>query len=163
MASETAKRVKCPHCDFMNVFVEEPEIVIPPWVDKEIPFYTPEEASARAQGLLQENPQTVGWEAVQVTYEGVDSCFSKAIAINQNKEWVYATKASAIINGSMKQIFDVYWDPRAEMQWNAGTCVKIQILHDDFTNQLVLQQQKKISHRQSPKRRSLPPLLGRVP
>jgi len=145
MASETAMRVKCPHCEFLNVFVEEPEKVVPPWVDKEIPIYTPEEASARAQALLRENPQTTeGWEPVDMTYEGIDSCFTKAIALNQNKENVYATKVIATISATAKQIFEAYWDPRSEMQWNAGTCTKIQILHDDFTNQLVLQQQKKL-------------------
>jgi len=146
MASETATRVKCPNCQFLNVFVPEPELLLPPWVEKEIPIYTPEEASARALELLGENAETTeGWEKIAVTYEGIDACYAKAIAVNQNGENVYATKVSAIINGTVKQIFNIYWDPKAEMQWNAATCAKIQILHDDFTNQLILQQQKKLA------------------
>jgi len=145
MASETVARVKCPNCQFLNVFVEEPELILPPWVAREIPIYTPEEASARAKELLAEDPETaVGWEKVAVTYDGIDECYAKGLAVNQNNDYVYATRVSAVISGSVKQIFDAYWDPKAEMQWNTATCVKIQILHDDFTNQLILQQHKKL-------------------
>jgi len=144
MASENVAKVKCPHCQFMNVFIGEPELVLPPYVLKEIPIYTNEEASARSLQLLSENPETTeGWELVSVNYEGIDPCYMKPIAINQNKEYVHATKVSATINAPVKIVFNVYWDLKEEMHWNSATCSKLQILHDDFSNQLILQQQKK--------------------
>jgi len=144
MASEYAQKVKCPHCNHVNVFKEEPELVLPHWVAKEIPIYTIDEASNVAEKLLAENTDRVeGWETLAQTYEGIETAHTKAICINQNKELIYATKITAHINGSLNQIFDCYWDPRGEMIWNTATIAKIEILKDNGSDQLVHYQLKK--------------------
>jgi hypothetical protein len=144
MASEYAMKVKCPHCNQMNVFREEPEQIFPHWVAKEIPIYTLDEASNVAEKLLAENTERVeGWEALVQNYEGIETAHTKAIAVNQNKELIYATKVTSHINCSINQIFDCYWDPRGEMIWNTASISKIEILKDNGSDQLVHYQLKK--------------------
>jgi len=144
MASENAIKVKCPHCQQLNVFKEEQEQILPHWVEKEIPIYSLDEASSVAEKFLAEDPDRAeGWETLAQNYEGIESAHTKAIAINQNKELIYVTKVTGHINGTMDQIFDCYWDPRGEMIWNTSSITKIQILEDNNTDQLVLYQLKK--------------------
>jgi len=129
----------------MNIFRPDPEKTFPHWVKKEIPVYKIDEASDIAKKYLNEDPERAeGWEKTGVNYEGIDSSWTKPIVVNQNEEMIYVSKASAYIAATVKQIFDCIWDPRGEMIWNTQTVQKIDIVHDDFSNQLVHQQLKKV-------------------
>jgi len=146
MASDVAMKVRCPHCNFLNVFKEEPEVVFPAWVAPEMPIYTLDEASKIARSTLDEDQDRVqGWEKLSVNYEGIETAYTKSIAANLNKELVYATKVSAHIQATISQIFECIWDPRGEMIWNTATVSKINVLEDSPSEQLVHYQLKKIA------------------
>jgi len=146
MSSDTVSKVKCPHCNYLNVFREEPEPELPSWVAPEVPIYTLDEASQVAKNYLDEDPErTEGWEKVAVTYEGIESAWTKAIAANLTREFVYCTKVTGYINATINQIFDCYWNPKGEMTWNTASVTAIKVLEDKGAEQQVLIQLKKKS------------------
>jgi len=148
MASDTAAKVRCPHCQYLNVFRDaEPEPDLPSYVAPQMPIYSLDEAGDTARKYLNEDPESnEGWEKVAVTYEGIESAWTKPIAANLNREYVYCTKVTAHINATISQIFDCYWNPKGEMIWNTASVSDVKILEDKNSEQLVHINLKKSSH-----------------
>jgi hypothetical protein len=130
----------------MNVFREEPEVELPPWVAPEMPIYTLDEAGQIARKYLDEDPERAeGWEKVPIpsTHEGIESIWTKPIAANLTREFVYCTKVVGTINATINQIYDCYWNPKGELTWNTASVTSVKILEDKGAEQQVHVQLKK--------------------
>jgi len=93
--------------------------------------------------MVDEDPGSApGWTQVQVNYEGIDSSWSKPVALNVNGDKITCNKATSLIDASPDDILSVYWG-RDELEWNLQTVQKILILEDLQSVQIVHQELKK--------------------
>jgi len=146
VAAATATKIPCPNCNFVNVL--RPGADTGTGADTtglpQVPQYDLNEASAAAKAYVNEDPERNGWSKVNVTYEGVEGCWSKAIASNINSDKVYVNKASAIMDAPPDQVLSVYWNPRLELEWNATTVSKVTLLEDLSSIQVLHHELKKM-------------------
>jgi len=146
VAAVTAVQISCPNCNFVNIL--KPDAVVGPGdqpaVPRQVPQYTLEEASGVAKALVAQDPENnPDWTKVNVTYEGVEGCWSKLISLNINNDKVYANKATGLIDASPDIVLSVYWNGRAEVEWNTTTVQKVTLLEDLSSVQLFHHELKK--------------------
>jgi len=145
VASSTASKINCPNCNFDNVL--RPGAVTSSGPTSSglpaVPQYSLEEASNVAKALVYENPDSNGWSPVNVTYDGVEGCWSKPIATNINSDKIFCNKAVSIMDAPPDIVLSVYWNPRAELEWNSTTLQKVTLLEDLSSIQVLHHELKK--------------------
>jgi len=134
-------KIKCPHCQTINVLSQEENIPRQSYYPPTVPQYTLHEASDIARGLLDESNSL--WAEVKVNFDGIRSCHKKVLCIDKEKNEVFVAKAVANIEGTMEAIKDVYWNE--ELDWDVTTVSNIKIIEDNWNSRLTLKEHKTTS------------------
>jgi len=145
VAGTSATKISCPNCNYVNILQAEVASSTAEHgsVPAQVPTYTLEEASGVARALVSQDPSGHGWSPVTVAYEGVEGCWTKHIAMNINNDKIFVNKAVSVINATPDQVLSVYWNGRAELEWNATTVSKVTLLEDLHSVQVFHQELKK--------------------